>query len=322
MLDIIAIGDPTIDTILAIHDATVTCRLDHEDCKIAFDYAEKIPVDKLDRKIAGNACNNAVGSARLGMKTAYYMIVGDDARGDNIQKKLIKEGVKKYYFVVDEKNPTNASTVINFNGERTIFVYHAPRKYSLPKLKKSKWIYYSSVNKGHKNLNTQIIKHVQKTSAKLCYNPGTYQRLAGTREMRRVVKHCEIVFLNKEEAQALTQSAIRNITPLLKIVHKLGAKIAVITDGPKGSYVYDGEKTYRMGVLKTRIVERTGAGDAYATTFIAMLNQGHSIEEAMCFATTNSSSVIMKQGPQDGLLTKKQLIAFHKKYKHECARVV
>src|SRR3989338_11299653 len=116
MLDIISIGDPTIDTILEISDATVKCRLNREDCLLCINYGEKIGVHSLYRKVAGNACNNAVGSARLGMKTAYYGVVGNDDHGEGIIKYLKKQNVADTYLKADKDHPTNASTVIGFNG--------------------------------------------------------------------------------------------------------------------------------------------------------------------------------------------------------------
>lgn len=322
MLDTISIGDPTIDTILEISDATVKCQLKREDCMLCINYGEKIGVHSLYRKIAGNACNNAVGSARLGMKTAYYGVVGNDDHGEGIIKYLKKQKVVDTYFKVDKDRPTNASTVIGFNGERTILVYHAPRKYTLPKLAPSRWIYYSSVNADHKKLNRDVVAHAKKVDAKLCYNPGTFQRLAGKEAMQSVAKHCEIVFVNKREAQDLTDCRVHDIPKLLKEMLKIGMKIAVITDGENGSYVHDGKHGYAMGIVRVPVVEKTGAGDAYAATFIAMLHQGKTVPDAMCLASSNSASVILKYGPQDGLLTAAELARFHKKHAHTCARII
>jgi len=320
MFDIISIGDPTIDTIVQISDATIKCQLKREECLLCINYGEKIGVSTLYRKIAGNSCNNAVGSARLGMKTAYYGIVGNDDHGEGTIRYLKKQGVAGTYLTIDKKNPTNASTVIGFNGERTILVYHAPRNYTLPRFTPSRWVYYSSVNAHHLKLNRDIVAYAKKVGAKLCYNPGTFQRIAGKAAMQSVAKHCEIVFVNKREAQDLTGCRVHDIPKLLKEMIKIGMKIAVITDGDNGSYVYDGKHMYGMGVIRVPIVEKTGAGDAYATTLIAMLHENRSIPEAMCLGSSNSASVILKQGPQDGLLTKSELLRFHKKHAHTCAK--
>ncbi|HPV70637.1 MAG TPA: carbohydrate kinase family protein [Candidatus Magasanikbacteria bacterium] len=317
MYDIISIGDATLDTLLKIHDAEVNCSLHNDRCMICVNYADKIPVDRLDRKVAGNAANNAVGSSRLGMKTAFYTILGNDGTGEFIMEKLKKEKVDLKYTIHDPKKETNSSFVMNYYGERTIFVYHAKRTYSLPKLDKTEWIYYTSLGPNHEKLNGQIINFVKKNKIKLGYNPGTYQLRAGFKQMEELLKVVEVLFVNKEEAARIV-GAQHDVRHYLLALHKTGPKIVVITDGTNGSFCFDGEKFWQMDILNTPVVERTGAGDSFATAFIAALHYKKSIPEAMCWGTCNSSSVIMKYGPQDGLLTKTQMIAFHKKYKHVC----
>lgn len=315
MFDLVSVGDCTIDTLLQVHDAEVNCTLHHDRCVICFNYADKLPVDKIHRKVAGNAANNAVGAARLGMKSSIYTIIGDDGTGDQIKNVFNKEKVSLEYLIHDPKQETNSSVVINFKGERTILVYHAPRVYSLPRQINTKWLYYTSVGPDHKKLNSQVISLVKKKKIKLGYNPGTYQLRAGAKYIKEVLKVCEVLFVNKEEAARIVGPQF-DIRHYLLALHKLGPKIVAITDGRNGSFVFDGEKFWQMGILDTPVVERTGAGDSFATAFIAALFHGKNVSTAMCWGTCNSSSVIMKYGPQDGLLTKNGMEEFHRKYKH------
>lgn len=316
--DLISIGDCTIDNLLSVPEAEVNCTLHTDRCMICFNYADKIPVETLHIKVAGNAANNAVGSARLGLKTAIYTVLGDDGAGEFIKKKLVKEKVAQNYVQYDPKLRTNTSVVINFKGERTIFVYHAKRGYKLPKLAKTEWIYYTSLGENHAKLNREVVAHVKKHGVKMGYNPGTFQLRAGVEQMKPVLAVCEIIFVNKEEAARIVgpQSDVRHY---LMALHKLGPKMVMVTDGPNGSYGFDGKNFWRMGILDTPVVERTGAGDAFATGVVAALRYKKPLGEAMCWGTMNSSSVIMKYGPQDGLLNRADIAKFQKKYKHTCA---
>ena len=311
----ISIGDCTLDTLLQIHDAEINCALHHDRCVICVNWTDKIPVDKLHRKVAGNAANNAVGCSRLGLKTAIYTILGNDGVGEYILKTIKKEKIADDYITLDKTKETHSSFVINFKDERTIFVYHAPRKYNLPKLASSEWIYYTSLGPEHLRLNQQIINHVKKHKIKLAYNPGTYQLRAGFKNMQELLKVCQVVFINKEEAARIIGPQ-HDERHYLMAMHKAGPKIVVITDGSNGSYVFDGEKFWKMGILNTPAIERTGAGDAFASGFISALHHKKTIPDAMCWGSCNSSAVIMKYGPQDGLLHQKEMLAFHKKYKH------
>lgn len=320
--DLLAIGDATIDTFLFIEDAQVTCSLHKELCQLCVNYADKLPVQKIERMVAGNAANNAVGSSRLGLKTSFVTQLGNDGSGEWIYKKLKEEKVNTTHISIDKKLETNASTVLSFQGERTIFVYHAPRKYALPaKMPEAKFVYYTSVGENHAQLNKDIVRYIKKSGARLAFNPGTYQMRAGLEKLKPVFAVTDVLFVNKEESSRIL-GAKDDIRSYLLKFHELGIKTCVITDGQAGSYAYDGEKFYHMGIPKTKVVERTGAGDSFATGFVAALFYGKSVREAMCWGTMNASSVVMFTGPQKGLLTRPQLEAFHKKNKHACAQEI
>src|SRR5438552_55950 len=125
--DIISVGDPTIDTFLFIHDIQIKTIAGER--KAILNWGDKLPVDKFYRSVAGNASNNAIGSARLGLRAAFYTVLAHDSGGREIIHRMRTEKVATDYIVIDDKHPTNASTVISYQGERTILVYHVHRKY-------------------------------------------------------------------------------------------------------------------------------------------------------------------------------------------------
>lgn len=312
--DMISIGDAMHDTFIGLVEATVQCDLQMEKCQLCLSYAEKIPVESVQREVGGNAANNAVGSSRLGFKTAIYSIVGDDATGKMITEKFKRERVSTEYVQIDRKRESNCSTILNFKTERTILVYHVDRKYKLPKLKASRWIYLTSLGKDHQKLHEEILAHAKKTGAKLGFNPGTHQLKQGLQMLKPVLAVTNALFVNKEEAQRLVGD-MSDIKELLAATHRTGPKIAVITDGEKGAYAHDGKDFFHCGTTGTAVFERTGAGDSFATAFLAALQHGQEISEALRWGTVNSASVIAKVGPQAGLLTKTQMSAWLKKFK-------
>ena len=308
VFDIISIGDTTLDVFLDIDEASVSCEINKKNCRLCVNYADKIPVNKVTKiPGVGNAANFAVGSSRLGLKTALYTILGKDETGKEIYSHLKKEGVAPDYIQIDKTKGTNYSVVLNYMGERTIFVFHEHRNYKLPKLKKAKWIYFTSLAAGHKTLHKSITDFVKKNKIKLVFNPGTFQLKEGLKVLRQIMKHCTLFIVNKEEAQRLVGS-FNDIKKLLKLLKKEGSEIVVITDGPKGSHAFDGEKFYFQEIYDIKVVERTGCGDSYSTGFIAALVQGKSIQEAMRWGTVNAAFVLRKIGAQEGLLKKKDLL--------------
>lgn len=316
MYDIISIGDCTMDMFLKLDSvATRLCRKDTKQCVLQMSYADKIPAESQVLATGGNSSNLAIGSSRLGLKSAFYTVLGTDAIGDTVLKSLEKDKVATEY-VVRQKGDTNFHVVLNHEAERTILIYHHDRKYKLPKLKKSRWIYYSSMGEGFEKIHKDLVKHIKKNKIKLGFNPGTFQLKAGYKVLKPVLEVTEVLLLNTQEAQRLLgmKHNGKNVDfkKLLNALVKLGPKQVVITDGPAGSYAFDGENYYKIGIYDVPVIERTGAGDSTSTGIIAALAQGKDMAEALRWGVFNSASVIQDIGPQKGLLKKSAMNKFLK----------
>lgn len=318
MLDLISIGDATLDTFLQLDDASVMCNLDTQKCQLCLNYADKIPVKRIEQQIAGNACNVATGAARLDLKTAFYSIVGNDDTGERIMRGMKKEGVSLTYIETDKHKASNYSVVLNHKGERTILIYHHPRKYKLPRLEAARWIYYTSVGENHNTLDRDLLKYLRSTKPRprLAFNPGTHQLRRGLKALRPLFKATEVLFLNKEEAEGLVGRA-SDMKELLDNVRKTGPHTVVITDGGAGAFVHDGVGSgyWHMPIYPVKVVEKTGAGDSFATGFVAALSYDHTLQTALLWGTANSASVVTKIGPQPGLLTEDGIKKMIQKFK-------
>jgi sugar/nucleoside kinase (ribokinase family) len=300
--DIIAIGDVSSNTFISSAGFHVECHhgREAEDCTLCMKFGTKLGVDKLTRTFGGNSGNLAVGMGRLGLKTAIYCIVGDDTRGHDYKAHYKKNKVSTEY--VKMHGDTNTSIILNVGPERTILVYHTHRSYHLPKLKPTKWIYFSSIGKGSEDFHKEIVEFVKKKKVKMGFNPGTYQMSLAKHILDPLIANSEAFIVNKEEAEFILKVAPqKDIRHLMKPFHDMGAKIVVVTDGPKGSYAFDGQNHYFCDIYDCPILERTGCGDSYSTGFIAGLIYGLSVKEAMKWGTCNAACVIQKIGPQEGL---------------------
>ncbi len=313
MYDIISVGDAMIDTFIKINDAHVQCNINKEDCQLCVNYGDKIPVESLTHLVAGNAANNAVGSARLGLKTAIYVNVGSDESGFKIKKKLAEEKVDPSYIKVNEGMDSNYSAVLSFQGERTIFVYHQQWDYDLPKMEPTKWVYYTSASASFTktDFSRQLAEYVTKTGAKMGYNPGTYQMKAGVKNFPDILAATEVFFVNVEEAKRILEIPEEKEIGIKELLQKtrndLGLKTVVITDGKDGSYSFDGTDAWKLAEFPGERVEATGAGDAFATATCAALFHGKILPEAMVWGSINGASVVHEVGPQAGLLTLEEI---------------
>jgi sugar/nucleoside kinase (ribokinase family) len=271
---------------------------------ICFSFGDKIPVKHIEFSVGGNAANNTVGATRMGLKAGLVTTLGGDMIGNQIVEKLDKEGVDLTYAIRQPTANTNYSTVINFGGERTIFSYHAPRSYEFPvHLPVASWIYLTSMGETFRPFYNHFVSWIKKhPEIKLAFNPGSRQLRAGYDAMKDVLEVTHVIYVNRKEAKKITGKEDLDDKELLKALHALGPKICIITAGPEGSFVYDGERFVKAGILPVDSFERTGAGDAFGSGCISALVKGKSFEEALLWGTVNSASVIGYVGSQKGLL--------------------
>lgn len=303
--DLISIGDTQHDVFLELEQETKVLEDKKSKTKyLGVVYAEKIPIKKFTSIPAvGNSANVAVGCSRLGLKTAFYTVLGSDIIGREEFAVFKKEKVASDYIVWDRKRGSNFSAVLNYRGERTILVHHEHRSYALPRLAPARWLYLSSLGPGFEKLHPQIPNYLKKHGVSMGFNPGSLQMKAGLKKLAPVMRQSGVFFVNKEEAETLLKKRA-DVKTLLKSLHRLGPKIVVITDGPKGSYAFDGSSVLYLPVFPAPVVERTGTGDAYSTGFLAALASGKSTGEAMRWGTFNSASVLQHIGAREGLLSK------------------
>jgi len=304
---LISIGDASIDAFITPSESETVCEIKDKECHICFSYGDKIPVKNQEFCVGGNAANNAVGVTRLGVKTYIVLTLGIDYTGKMIVDKLTKEGVDLTYVIQQPATTSNYSTIISYQGERTIFSYHAPRSYEFPvQLPTVGWVYLTSMGESflpfYKHVAAWLAKNPQ---IKLAFNPGSYQMRAGIEEIGDILKRTHLIFVNRQEAQKLTgmDESSGKEKDLLLALSKLGPKNCVITDGAKGSMYYDGTHFVKAGVLPVDAFERTGAGDAFGSGCLAAIIKGKTPQEALMWGTVNSASVIGYTGSQKGLLT-------------------
>lgn len=310
-LDLITIGDPTIDTFLKIHDAHLALQVRPDQTQLCIDYADKIPVDEFHRMPAGNCVNAAVAAGRLGLRVGIYGFTGADAEGRSILSDLQREGIETSLMAVDRRHSTNASTALVFRGERTLFVWHQPRNYHLPELPPVAWIYATSVGPrgaAVNRLHDALCSHLKRHPTRLAFSPGTHQLRMGARALAPLLQASEVLLLNRHEACELTHVE-GDPKAMLEALMRLGPKTVVMTDGTRGSYAFDGNRYLRTGVLSVPVVDRTGAGDGYSATLVAALQLGRPLPVAMAWGTVQASSVVGVFGATPGLMSRRRLLA-------------
>lgn len=316
--DILSIGDVVTDAFIKLIDNQAhVVENKNGDKWLAVPFATKIPFDHVEVvKAVGNASNAAVAFSRLGLKTGFVTNVGGDQEGRDIITALHKQDVDTRLVRVNSGKKSNYHYVLWYKDERTILIKHEEYDYDWPHLRVKeipRWVYFSSISEHalayHDEVAEWLADHPE---VRLAFQPGTFQMKAGARRLHALYKRTEVLILNREEAAYVGGGKHSDIHDLFDHLHKLGPKIVIITDGPNGAYASDGQNRYRMPLYPDPAppVDRTGAGDSFASTLVAALAKGMSLEDALCWAPINSMSVVQKVGAQAGLLRERELLKY------------
>jgi ribokinase len=308
-MDLLTIGDVSIDLFMKVEDKELLSSAQNGEMpNICFPHGSKIPVSHFETSIAGNSLNVGVGCKYLGLKTALYTEMGDDDNAKRVVSELEGLGVGTQYCATNKGTPTNVHTVIVCGGDRTIFSYHEPRHYKIQNWENPKWVYYTSLGYGFEAFQQELIGYLQKNkNIGVAFNPGTIQMKAGIDKLKSFIQVTDILFLNLEEAQRLVEG--KDLPDLHKKLHQLGAKMTVITDGKKGASASDGKEVIVISAYSDErpVVDKTGAGDAFSSGFLAAIFYGKGMKEALTWGAVNSGDSIKEIGAIKGLCTKEQI---------------
>jgi ribokinase len=316
MFDIICVGSATVDAFVGTGE-----RLFQKAKKnlVKVPFGSKVLIDKLMFSTGGGGTNTAIGLSRLGFRVALVARIGLGTNSIRILNELKNEKVN-CSLVMRKKGRTGFSVVLDAKGhDRTILAFKGSNndvQYDLlnkNKLK-TKWFYFSSMmNKSFQTL-LKLSDYAKKNKIKVAFNPSSYLAIKGRKYLKKILDVCEILVLNKGEAgELLGKKQEKNINKLLKDLYKIVPRIVAITDGSKGVYCYDGKYKYFAKARDIRVVEATGAGDAFSSGFISGIIKGKSIEYAIQMGSANAESVIRYFGAKNNLMKYNEMIKFIKK---------
>ncbi|HSW78700.1 MAG TPA: carbohydrate kinase family protein [Candidatus Babeliales bacterium] len=317
-LDVLSVGDVVTDAFIKLLDKEE--KVEHTkdgQTWLAIPFGTKIPFDHAEVIAAvGNAANASVAFARLGLNSGLVSNIGNDDWGREILSALHTSEVDSRFVHINPGHKSNYHYVLWYKEERTILIKHEEYDYHWPRFRIidiPRWIYFSSISEHAIEYHDQISAWLEShPTVKLAFQPGTFQIAAGTKRLKKMYELTEVLAVNREEAVEISHGDYHDIHDLFDKLHVLGPKTVVISDGHAGAYASDGEHRYKMPIYPDPKppFERTGAGDAFTSTFIAALAKGADIQGALLWAPINSMNVVQKVGAQAGLLNERQIEKF------------
>jgi len=310
--DVITIGSATVDVFAHTDPLHEHLKHTHHHIDVCYPLGAKILVKELEFFTGGGGTNTGVGFARLGFETGYLGKLGKDENSSQIFKCLKDEQVT-FLGAISKNKLTGYSIIIDAVAEdRTIFTFKGAndtltvKDVDFTKLF-ARWFYLCSMMNESFETQKRIITYAVQHKIKFAFNPSLYLTQKGAKHLAHILKHAEILIFNKDEAQALISDNDSDPQNLCMKIARLGPKIVVITDGKNGSNCYNTHEHmfYSTKPARVKIVETTGAGDAFGVGFVAGIMKEKSTEIALKMGMLNAESVISAKGAKNILLGKK-----------------
>lgn len=306
---VLAIGDIFTDAFIKLKDEEARIITDDEGVEwLGVKFGQKMPYDEVDIvSSVGPSPNASVSFSRLGLRSGLMAWLGDDQVGRDSFTYLKQQGVDTSTLATETGAKSTYWYVLRYGADRTMLVKNEEYAYEWQEPKEvPAWIYLSQISPNAWGVHEKLLGYLEAhPEVKLAFQPGTSHFRWGVDKLRDIYKRSHIVVMNREEAVDVTGKDHNSLRDLTIALHDLGPQIVVITDGPSGSYAsYD----FKLVTIPNYPdpappFERTGAGDAFASTIVAALARGESMDTALRWAPINSAYVVQKLGAQAGLLT-------------------
>ncbi len=309
MYDVIAFGSATQDVLVSADAFRIGRDAEFQTGQaLRLPLGAKVPIESLVFASGGGGTNAAVTFARQGFRTACISVVGRDSSGTAVLDELRREGVDAKHMLVHDDDLTAYSIIINVpsSGERTILSYKGEgMHWQVDRVPwdrlEAKWAYVNSLG-GHLDVLDAIVRWARGAGVHLATNPGGKELELGLEKLAPLWKSFDVVGMNQEEAALVTGISYERADDIFRKMDEMIGGIFIMTKGSEGCVVSDGHFVYSAGVPSQKVVERTGAGDAFHSGFLAEFMRSGSIEKAVQFGTANASAVVGHIGAKAGIL--------------------
>ena len=272
--------------------------------KIAKAEEESFIID-CEEACGGSAANTIVGLARLGCKVGFIGKVADDREGKMLVKDFCIEGVDTKGIIHSKHD--RSGTVMGFvdeKGDRALYVDPGVNdtiefdEINMEYAFQTRFLHLTSLVE-EKSYQTQkrLIQALPQT-VKLSLDPGELYARKGS-ILEPIIEKTFVLMPNLNELELLTKTA--DYRKGADVLLKKGVEIVAVKLGSKGCYVTDGKENHSVEPFKVRVVDTTGAGDAFCAGFLYGLISNKSLYECGKFGNFVASRCIMKMGARPGL---------------------
>lgn len=283
--DLIAVGACNLDLLLQVD------RLAKVD--------DEVSIDQFEIKPGGSAANVACMVSKLGHKSGFVGTIGEDRFGRFLLDKLGELSVDTSHVL--RSGQSGMVIAIIKEGNRYLYTYGGVARSFSPAdiqdeyLSRAEIVHLASIDSPK---GIDIIKKCaylsDKAGAKVIFDPGHLFADQGLKALRPILKYTYAFLPSESEVKKLMEA------PVPKAANKLlslGPQVVVITRGAKGSYVATVDKQEIVPpVAAGRVKSSLGAGDAFASGFIAGLLKDKNPLDAASLGNFIASKTLTHRG--------------------------
>ena len=341
---VFTIGSATMDVFVECDDANIVsvCTKNHCSDFMSYPYGAKMDMANFSSQVGGGGVNTGMNFANLGFDTSVIFKIGHDIYSEGIMKSFENKNVNTNSVIQDKSIGSGFSIIlVSFQGDRTVLAHRGANAHiklkdiNFDELKTADWFYIAPLNGESNRILEPLVTFAKENNIKVCFNAGTTSIKKGFEYMRKILTTANVVVRNKEEASMCSNITVRPDTKdesfsheiihpdVVKMLEKLKVndyQVIVITDGGKGAYAFDGIHYYYCPTFKSNVVSTLGAGDAFASTFFAALDEtNHDVGKSLMLASVESSSIVSAFGATEGLIPFEELqkrLSEHPEYKY------
>ena len=270
--------------------------------------------------VGGEAVNESMAAAKLGMKTAILCSIGNDGAGQMVEDALIRCGVDTDCVLRSEEHPTPVTTMIvnddgsrksitnrshtwNFHPENHTSVFQETRAIILGSLFRAPFDDPEIIHAVLRAANASKIPVFADTKL-----PN--YRFLSLDDIADSLPLIDFITPNEDEARYYTGKS--GPEEMADVFIARGVKNVIIKLGGKGC-LYKGEHgTISLPAWKIRAVDATGAGDNFIAGLVSEILRGKGIEYALRFANACGAICSTAVGAGTALRNREQVLTFMK----------
>ncbi len=268
----------------------------------------------------GKGSNQAIAARRAGATVDLIVKIGNDTFGDMAYELYAREGVSTRGLIESKVQPTGAAGIYlcEATGENAIIVTPAAAGALTASEVEAREEYIAAASVFVTQFEVPLaiaeigLRLARKNGVTTVLNPAP-AAAANT----AIWSFVDIATPNESEAEALSGIAVsgpKDASRAADFFLDHGAGAAVITLGGQGVFLKSKESTRHFPALQVdRIVETTGAGDAFNGAMAAALSEGKALEEAIRFANAAAALSVNRHGTADSMPSRSEINAAMKR---------